>query len=1269
MTYDRSFHDRDTSYTPESASERGHAVHPELVKNPSTLESLATSLKTWTPFDPTASLSPTSPIAHSPLSPRTDRSAEVTGWNGMGVGRENESWKEHREEQLPDAGERVSWARWDELPAEGAERARRVLILAYKNDGVAVWDCSDLDSWTEVLNLPTFDAALDSKLQRKFPRGAGTVCSATVLPSPLMPIGTPDPLSASRPLIAFATYDSSSSSSSSVSSTVFLYSLRTHRIVNTVSLLGIAHRILANRRFLIISTTAPAALHVYEASDLSPARVSPLTDVARSPFDGSPVFDLGQGGRLLAYATNRPVLSSRLDRSPGRPGSGILAHRGLFDAELQTGDAGDYRFATEAAHAGGEVARRAAEGVMSGVKAIGEVSMGYWSGVGSAGRRTSEGGSAAGFGEDWSRTFSKSAPQASGAGFSRRISISAMTKTGGDGPMSSTAGTVLVVDLLSPVASSSPSNKPRTSRPVSSPGGVASSSSSPLRVVAHFRPCSQPLALLSFSPSSTSLLTASATAHAFDVFELKPAVRIGVSATSSSPSSAPAPLGQVWHRYRLQRGYTSAQATSATWSTDGRFVSVATGKGTAHVYALNATGGLPQLETHFAEKVINAKELAPLSVGLGTVARVRAPQVRHEGDEVPAGETGRSKAVGALPPAVAFVHKSDSVLSAFAPPPSSHLRSSTASSSPNATTIQDLAVFHPHLGSATLHRLSLAEAGAPPLSTLATAAEGTLAAASRGDVGKLATTAVSGLSQLMKRGAGSVSQIQHQNQSRAGVDQQRPGEGARKREWTVKGEVLAGWKLAREKGWGEVREVVGEPIGSEGESSEEGVRSAMLGLRESTKGREQVIRYSAFAEVETFSRSPLVLPRSIYQSQQLDFFALPSDYAASTTKGNFALPLRRLEMRSEVQIRQGDGAVSSDIPASSSPTSGRYSLSRLAASHGTSSVFEPASFDQPIKTAMQTFLDSESMLSPGSPKLPAPTFPNGVPGKHGSWRDSIPILTAQARQVAPAALEGFGKVRQGLGRVRMPTVPSGVSGMMPLGRQRTAPAAPVTYSSSVSFEEDAVFAEQAGLDGPSSGGTGCTSDADDEVARKSGGLGAGDEEDWGWDDRIDDNLGEEKKPALSTVATPSSGALETPFEEDFDDFEMELPGFSPSTLPKPLALANPSPLTLDPVDDTCSSTSPSSIPAPSGLPRHLAPPVALYPTTADNGSGGSSLGSGYEIALGTSPPILDRPGSALSSIGILAPSTAEALSRSDSPASVSGSSRGSGNGGKKKKRR
>ncbi|BGP24518.1 hypothetical protein JCM10295v2_003436 [Rhodotorula toruloides] len=1094
--------------------------------------------------------------------------------------------------------------------------SRRVLILGYRGGGLAVWDCSNLDSWSEILNLASIELPRSDRALKKSPSHPLEVVAAAVLPYPATRHIDPN---SQHPFLALVTRSISDSPSHSPASQLSLYSLRTHRIVSTVSLPGIAHRISTSRRFLIVSTTTPLALHVhrlsYTSNLLSPtlemAPFSPILDIAApspSSTSADPVFSLGSGGRLLAYSTSTPIPSSKLDRSPARPGTNILAHKGLFEPNLpnllsspSASSAMDVAgFAVQEAP---DVARRVGKGVRSGVNALREAGLNYWNQ-----RTASEGGEA---GPSPGGAVSRSAPQQFGAMGGKLSSPTATRPSSGYGefedPANSSAGTIVVLDLTAPA--------PSTSRPPSLPTS-STAPQSRLTVVHHFRPYAQPVAHLSFSPSSTSLLTSSSTGHHFDIFELKPAVPIGISATSSPSIStstsliASSGLGKVWHHHRLQRGFTSATTAESSWSVDGRFVAVSTGKGTAHVYAVEPNGGVPNLEDHFLPPVANSQELPGLSVPLSSVARIRHPLLPVQASDEDARQTLRLAPI--LPVSLAFPPKHASLASSLAPPSS---KKRDLAPPP----LQDLLVFRPSVGSSTLYRLTPIEAA--PLASVTESAV-------HGDVGKFATTAVSGLTQMMKtRGAGLL------KDGLGGLTRTPEGKDAKK-SWLVHMEAVAEWKLAREDGWPEVREaVLVADVGQGGRRTGHGVA-----------------RYSAQAEIETFSRSPLVLPRSIYQSQQFDFFSLPTDYDSYAKAGSSSLPLRRLEVRSEVQIRPVEGAVSSDVSPSLSPalSARRYST------YSASSSFEPSSFDQPIKNAMQTFLEAEAMLAPGSPNLPTPTFPNGVPGKHGSWRDSIPI----PRKVGPAAIEGIGKVRQGLGQIRVP------KGLMALPGRRTSSSTSIgqgsaaAYSSSISFEDDdAVFANYAVT---ASASTAYTSDID-----SCGGVAKGEgedgpppraEEDWGWDDRLDGS----SQTSGTTTTKPASSALDLA-TDDFDHFQLELPAASPLSL-KP-SVAVPSPLTLEPVD------------AP--VKAHLAPPVQVYSTSMDATlSSASSSPAGHvrlEKSLSASPPrhLLDQPSSALSSVEILPFNAASLVAPASNagsafPALSSGSSSGSG---KKKKRR
>jgi hypothetical protein len=102
-----------------------------------------------------------------------------------------------------DDSEYITWARWDALLSKGAGQAtyasiicrfslilvlmifrRRLLILGYLS-GLQIWDCTNLDSITELLNVSTLEW--------------GRVLHAEVLPSPSAATG--DEFLHSRPLL------------------------------------------------------------------------------------------------------------------------------------------------------------------------------------------------------------------------------------------------------------------------------------------------------------------------------------------------------------------------------------------------------------------------------------------------------------------------------------------------------------------------------------------------------------------------------------------------------------------------------------------------------------------------------------------------------------------------------------------------------------------------------------------------------------------------------------------------------------------------------------------------------------------------------------------------------------------------------------------------------------------------------------------------------------------------------------------------------------
>lgn len=89
---------------------------------------------------------------------------------------------------------------------------------------------------------------------------------------------------------------------------------------------------------------------------------------------------------------------------------------------------------------------------------------------------------------------------------------------------------------------------------------------------------------LAFSPDGATLFAAPISGRSFHLFEIHP--------HTASPPNQSEVQGEVWHSYELRRGNTVSEVVEMNWSSDGRWIGVATGRGTVrklpslHVYEL-----------------------------------------------------------------------------------------------------------------------------------------------------------------------------------------------------------------------------------------------------------------------------------------------------------------------------------------------------------------------------------------------------------------------------------------------------------------------------------------------------------------------------------------------------------------------------------------------------------------------------------------------------------------------------------------------------------
>lgn len=288
-------------------------------------------------------------------------------------------------------------------------------------------------------------------------------------------------------------------------------------------------------------------------SCLSSIHVLNNSDLEFCPFSpindvaaSKPVIALGSS-RLFAYATSRPLRNIA--------DSGIIG-----DQAWSTGH--DAQSPISPVNTS-DMARKVGEGVLSGAKALGSYGYAYWSGSQST------------------SAYSKSAPAAS------HLSRRSEPRSASEGSASN-QGFVVVVDLakIDPL-----SRKPT--------------------VLAHFRPSHNPISALSINPAGNLILTASSEGHSFHIFQLRPdPLSAPISTTTKHGlQSIERHVPKVLHQYKLYRGLTPAKIRKVDWAKDGRFVSVGTDGGTAHVFGLHPDGGFPEVEELLEPRTKNSRQL------------------------------------------------------------------------------------------------------------------------------------------------------------------------------------------------------------------------------------------------------------------------------------------------------------------------------------------------------------------------------------------------------------------------------------------------------------------------------------------------------------------------------------------------------------------------------------------------------------------------------------------------------------------------------------
>ena len=169
----------------------------------------------------------------------------------------------------------------------------------------------------------------------------------------------------------------------------------------------------------------------------------------------------------------------------------------------------------------------------------------------------------------------------------------------------------------------------------------------PLPNQIHRRPSNpsrpQSISWLSFNQHGTQLCIAPADGRVQHIIELHPAA-------AQKRSVKVDVAGAAWHLYELRRGTTPATVCEVSWSRDGRWIGVGTGKGTIReylficflgplltrfidIFPINSTGGPPSAASHATERSTNPHQLHPLSTVITPIARLRPKRIETLPDQ------------------------------------------------------------------------------------------------------------------------------------------------------------------------------------------------------------------------------------------------------------------------------------------------------------------------------------------------------------------------------------------------------------------------------------------------------------------------------------------------------------------------------------------------------------------------------------------------------------------------------------------------------------
>ncbi|KAF9652801.1 hypothetical protein BDM02DRAFT_2601811 [Thelephora ganbajun] len=1012
----------------------GHTRAPVLAREPTALESFSRAIRNYVPNSISIpSASPTPPLVSRPISMgRMTNYSQGTAVSRMSGNRSDPS-RQYSVVDLDDdllgvspqsphspsdglttypgpgsEDDQIIWSGWDSLGS--GSTLQRLLLLGYRR-GFQVWDCTNLGTISEVVNVTSS-------------KEWGAVTHAALLPNPHREL---EVVKAPRPYLGVV-------STSEGLSHLFIYSLRTHEIVKKLTLPGLVS-FAATDRFIVVRTSAPA-LHIISSSNFVLLFTIPSTSLVSFSHPTATSYTsnnndnksnntlvtthlLDNLGDVVSTAKSLPVfaLSGRL-LAFASPHSSIDPSRGLDSHSAHT--TGILRSPVTTSDVG-QAALRVGGTVLSGVKALGGFALNV------AKNKA--------FGDP--TPSHSSIPQMTSVDGHSGSGISALFKPIQDirrqrtaSPTEATEATTTMQSVLT-VFPSLPGSSDSTSRyitimdllPLLTSTGRTPEPEVATEVVI---PRSQPISKLSFSNDGTRLAVSSKDGHIVRVYDIRPTSKVirqvlagprsgldsGYADDLRSLIHAGLHTGQVApvHVYDLQRGRTNAVIENISWNDDTRWLAIGSRKRTVHVFPVNPYGGRPDDASHLEGRVKNATEfpLHPSEIK----PLVRLYEFRNPPANLPLvpisftfiKSTESTMPISLLPPATPYGNLLSSTppVASLHSSPGLHTKPLSPTRLQRPKNFQDVLCFDPMSGLLSLRRIWVDRPVSDRTLQVANAIPtlGGTSISLPGTSLSLTSTSVSPPHQVepaTRRGSsGSTSgKIQEYSTGLVGRDS-----------------VFATWNLRRGSDWPSVNQVVKDIAD---------IRCNIVG---------QPNNWLSEAELSTASRTRPLHTRSIYLHHQFSFYALGEDYHALVRSYRFDFPVSKLEVRKVVQI-------------SAYTTGERGSFGGALPMD----IRQPSSFDEPLASAMSIQLGE---FAAPSPKI-LPMLPNGVPNPR--LRDSIPIRSV-ATGFTDGVSEGLGRLRREINRAKSPRLKP----MQSLGSAVTSPSwAPIEFDEE---DEDSLLSSE-----------------------------------------------------------------------------------------------------------------------------------------------------------------------------------------------------------------